>query len=159
MIDSNSASPAASHNLRDLAAFTLERAKALGATAADVEISTSVGQNVTVRLGEVETIEHNRDKGLGVTVYLGQQRGNASTTDLSRDAIERTVSAALAIAKYTAADEFAGLADPSRLARAPFADCDIHHPWVLPVEAAIDLCKRIEEIGRASCRERVSSPV
>lgn len=145
MIDSNSASPAAaSHNLRDLAAFTLERAIALGATAADVEISTSVGQNVTVRLGEVETIEHNRDKGLGVTVYLGQQRGNASTTDLSRDAIERTVAAALAIAKYTAADEFAGLADPARLAHAPFADCDIHHPWVLPVEAAIDLCKRIE---------------
>ncbi len=133
-----------SPNLRDLAAFTLERAKALGASAADVEISTSVGQNVTVRLGEVETIEHNRDKGMGVTVYLGQQRGNASTTDLSRDAIERTVAAALAIAKYTAADEFAGLADPARLAHAPFADCDIHHPWVLPVEAAIDLCKRIE---------------
>jgi PmbA protein len=130
--------------LRDLAAFTLERAKALGATAADVEISTSIGQNVTVRLGEVETIEHNRDKGMGVTVYLGQQRGNASTTDLSRDAIERTVAAALAIAKYTAADEHAGLADAARLARPPFADCDIYHPWVLPVEAAIELCKEIE---------------
>jgi PmbA protein len=134
----------ASHNLRDLAAFTLERAKALGATAADVEISTSVGQNVTVRLGEVETIEHNRDKGMGITVYLGQQRGNASTTDLSRDAIERTVAAALAIAKYTAADEHAGLADAVRLAKPPFADCDIYHPWVLPVEAAIELCKEIE---------------
>lgn len=131
-------------NLRDLAAFTLERAKALGATAADVEISTSVGQNVTVRMGEVETIEHNRDKGLGVTVYLGQQRGNASTTDVSRDAIERTVKAALAIAKYTAADEFSGLPDPDRHARPPFADCDIHYPWVLPVEDAIALCKRIE---------------
>ncbi len=130
--------------MRDLAAFTLERAKALGATAADVEISTSIGQNVTVRLGEVETIEHNRDKGMGVTVYLGQQRGNASTTDLSRDAIERTVAAALAIAKYTAADEHAGLADAARLARPPFADCDIYHPWVLPVEAAIELCKEIE---------------
>lgn len=145
LIDTKPASPAAvSPNLRDLAAFTLERAKALGATAADVEISTSVGQNVTVRLGEVETIEHNRDKGMGITVYLGQQRGNASTTDLSRDAIERTVAAALAIAKYTAADEFAGLADPARLAQAPFADCDIYHPWVLPVEAAIELCKRME---------------
>jgi len=130
--------------LRDLAAFTLERAKALGATAADVEISTSIGQNVTVRLGEVETIEHNRDKGMGITVYLGQQRGNASTTDLSRDAIERTVAAALAIAKYTAADEHAGLADAVRLAKPPFADCDIYHPWVLPVEAAIELCREIE---------------
>jgi PmbA protein len=131
-------------HLRDLAAFTLERAKALGATAADVEISASVGQNVTVRLGEVETIEHNRDKGLGVTVYLGQQRGNASTTDLSRDAIERTVAAALAIAKYTAPDEYSGLPDPARHALAPFADCDLHHPWVLPVDEAIELCKRIE---------------
>lgn len=130
--------------LHDLAAFTLERAKALGATAADVEISTSVGQNVTVRLGEVETIEHNRDKGMGVTVYLGQQRGNASTTDLSRDAIDRTVQAALAIAKYTAADEFAGLPDADRQAAAPFADCDINHPWGLGTEEAIEICKRIE---------------
>ena len=137
-------SPKAPPHLRDLAAFALERAKALGATAADVEISTSVGQNVTVRLGEVETIEHNRDKGMGITVYLGQQRGNASTSDLSREAIERTVAAALAIAKYTAADEFAGLADPHRLAKSPFADCDIHHPWVLPVDDAIELCKIIE---------------
>ena len=96
-------------SLADLAQFSLERAKVLGATAAEVEISTSLGQDVTVRLGEVETIEHNRDKGLGITVYLGQHRGNASTTDLSREAIERTVKAALAIAKYTAADEFAGL--------------------------------------------------
>ncbi|MEP7154585.1 MAG: metalloprotease PmbA [Betaproteobacteria bacterium] len=137
-------SSAAPPHLRDLAAFTLERAKALGATAADVEISTSVGQNVTVRLGEVETIEHNRDKGMGITVYLGQQRGNASTSDLSREAIERTVAAALAIAKYTAADEFAGLADAHRQAKPPFVDCDIHHPWVLPVDEAIALCQQIE---------------
>ncbi len=133
-----------SSSLRDLAAFALERAKAQGATAADVEISTSVGQSVTVRLGEVETIEHNRDKGLGVTVYLGQQRGNASTTDLSRVAIERTVAAALAIAKYTAADEFSGLADPARLAVAPFPELSLYHPWALSVEAATDLAKRME---------------
>ena len=137
-------STAAPPHLRDLAAFTLERARTLGATAADVEISTSVGQNVTVRMGEVETIEHNRDKGMGITVYLGQQRGNASTSDLSREAIERTVKAALAIAQYTAADEFAGLPDPVRHARPPFADCDIYHPWVLPVDDAIELCQRIE---------------
>ena len=133
-----------SNSLRDLAAFALERAKALGATAADTEISTSVGQSVTVRLGEVETIEHNRDKGLGITVYLGQQRGNASTTDLSRAAIERTVAAALAIAKYTAADEFSGLADPARLAQAPFPELSLYHPWALSVESATDLAKRME---------------
>ena len=132
------------NSLADLAQFSLDRAKALGATAAEVEISTSLGQDVTVRLGEVETIEHNRDKGLGVTVYLGQRRGNASTTDLSRDAIERTVKAALAIAKYTAEDEFAGLADTNRLAPAPFADYGLYYPWKLAVDDAIQLGKRIE---------------
>ena len=132
------------NTLRDLAAFAIERAKILGATAADVEISTSIGQSVTVRLGEVETIEHNRDKGLGITVYLGHQRGNASTTDLSRGAIERTVAAALAIAKYTAPDEFSGLADPARLAVAPYPDLSLYHPWVLSVEAATQLAMRME---------------
>lgn len=130
--------------MQDLAAFALDRAKALGATAADVEISTSTGQNVTVRLGEVETIEHNRDKGLGVSVYLGQQRGNASTTDLSRDAITRTVEAALAIAKYTAPDECAGLPEPQRHAVQPFPDCAIHFPWAITTDESIALCKRIE---------------
>ena len=133
-----------SGSLADLAQFSLDRAKVLGATAAEVEISTSLGQDVTVRLGEVETIEHNRDKGLGITVYIGQKRGNASTTDLSREAIERTVKAALAIAKYTAADEFAGLADVDRLARPPFTDFGLYYPWKLAVEDAIDLGKRME---------------
>ncbi|MCY7388350.1 MAG: metalloprotease PmbA [Burkholderiales bacterium] len=139
-----STTPVTSGSLADLAQFSLDRAKALGATAAEVEISTSLGQDVTVRLGEVETIEHNRDKGLGITVYIGQKRGNASTTDLSREAIERTVKAALAIAKYTAADEFAGLADVDRLARPPFTDFGLYYPWKLPVEAAIELGKRME---------------
>ena len=133
-----------SGSLADLAQFSLDRAKVLGATAAEVEISTSLGQDVTVRLGEVETIEHNRDKGLGITVYIGQKRGNASTTDLSREAIERTVKAALAIAKYTAADEFAGLADVDRLARPPFTDFGLYYPWKLAVDDAIDLGKRME---------------
>jgi PmbA protein len=141
---SSASSAASSANLQNLASFALERAKVLGATAADVEISTSTGQSVTVRLNEVETIEHNRDKGLGITVYLGQQRGNASTTDLSHAAIESTVAAALAIAKYTAPDEFAGLPDPKRLAKAPFADFQIYHPWHLSVETAIEMGQRME---------------
>ena len=139
-----SSATAVRDTLSDLAAFSLERAKTLGATAAEVEISTSLGQDVTVRLGEVETIEHTRDKGLGITVYIGQKRGNASTTDLSRDAIERTVQAALAIAKYTAADEFAGLPDADRLARPPFSDFGLYYPWKLAVDDAIELGKRME---------------
>ena len=81
---------------------------------------------------------------MGITVYLGHQRGNASTTDLSRGAIERTVAAALAIAKYTAPDEFSGLADPARLAVAPYPDLSLYHPWVLSVEAATQLAMRME---------------
>ncbi len=145
MTDSASVSANPSNtSLRDLAAFALERAKTLGATAADVEISTSTGQSVTVRLGEVETIEHNRDKGLGITVYLGHQRGNASTTDFSRTAIERTVEAALAIAKYTAPDTFSGLADIERLAVAPYPELSLYHPWKLSVVDATEMAKRME---------------
>jgi PmbA protein len=133
--------------LPDLAQSCLDIAKKKGATAADVEVSTSVGLNVTVRLGEVETIEHNRDKGLGVTVYLGQKRGNASTTDMSIPAIERAVDAALAIAKYTAEDPFAGLPEPSRQAVAPFPDCAVYHPWRLTTEDAIAMGQAIERAG------------
>ena len=140
----SSASPAVNGSLADLAQFSLDRANVLGATAAEVEISTSFGQDVTVRMGEVETIEHHRDKGLGITVYLGQHRGNASTTDLSREAIERTVKAALAIAKYTAADEFAGLADAHRFALPPFANFDLYRPWTLAIDDAIAIGKRME---------------
>lgn len=137
-------SPVVRTSLADLAHFSLDRAKVFGATAAEVEISTSLGQDVTVRMGEVETIEHNRNKGLGITVYLGQQRGNASTSDLSQDAVERTVRAAMAIAKYTAADEFAGLADPGQMAQPPFGDFGLFYPWKLAVDDAIALGRRIE---------------
>jgi PmbA protein len=130
--------------LESLAQFTLEAAKKIGATACEVEISVSIGQSVTVRLDEVETIEYNRDKGMSVTAYLGQQRGSASTSDLSRAAIERTVAAALAIAKYTAADDCAGLADPERLARPPFADLQLNSPWNISVDESIELARRME---------------
>jgi PmbA protein len=130
--------------LQDAAQQALDCARSRGATAADVEVSTSIGQSVTVRLKEIETIEHNRDKGLGITVYLGKQRGNASTTDLSKAAIERTVDAALAIAKYTAVDEFSGLPDAHRLATAPFGDYDLHHVWQPTVDEAAEICQRME---------------
>ena len=124
--------------------MTLTYARKLGATAADVEVSASVGQTVTVRMGEVETIEYNRDKGLSVTVYFGQKRGNASTSDFSRDAIERTVAAACAIAKYTAEDEFSGLADATLLAHAPFADLQLNQPWAIEVDEAIEIARETE---------------
>jgi PmbA protein len=130
--------------LQTAATQALDFAKSHGATAAEVEVSTAVGQNVTVRLNEVETIEHNRDKALGVTVYVGHKRGNASTTDFSPAAIARTVDAALAIAKYTAEDTFAGLADAHRFAVAPFADYDLHHPWQPSIDEAVALCREME---------------
>jgi PmbA protein len=82
---------------------------------------------VTVRRNEVETIEYTRDKGLGVTVYIGQQRGHASTTDLSSPAIRDTIDKALTIARYTAPDDCAGLADSDLLAR-DIPDLDLFHP-------------------------------
>jgi PmbA protein len=119
-----------------------------GASAAESEVSEGTGQTVTVRQGKVETIEYNRDKGMGVTVYIGQQRGHASTTDFSPQAVRDTVDAALSIARFTAADECAGLADPDRLAR-DIPDLDLWHPWGLPVERAIELAKSCEEAGFA----------
>ena len=97
--------------LRDLAAQVVEIARQQGATACEADISESVGKNISVRLAEVETIEYNRDKGIGVTVYLGQRKGHASTSDFSRAALRETVEAALAIARYTADDPCAGLPD------------------------------------------------
>jgi PmbA protein len=142
--------------LQDAALHALAHAKSKGASAADVEVSTSVGQNITVRLDEVETIEHNRDKGLGITVYLGEQRGNASTTDLSSAAIERTVEAALAIARYTAADAYAGLPDVDRLAKAPFADHGLYYPWQPSVDDAVAICREMETAAYAA-DERVDN--
>ncbi|HSJ96303.1 MAG TPA: metallopeptidase TldD-related protein, partial [Myxococcota bacterium] len=123
---------------------SLEVARARGASDAEVEVSAAVGQSVTVRRGEVETVEYNRDKGMGVTVYFGQRRGNASTSDLSPEAIERTVEAACAIARHTAEDPAAGLPDAGRLYRGEPPDLDLFHPWALTVEESIELARRTE---------------
>ncbi len=134
-------------DLAALAQAALGYAKNLGGSACDVEVTEGFGQSVTVRLGEVETIEYNRDKGVGVTVYVGQQKGHASTSDFSPKAIEDTVRAAFSIARYTAADDCAGLADPARLAQnAP--DLDLCHPWALTVEEAIAQAQQCEDAAR-----------
>ncbi len=130
--------------LRDIAQHMLDYAKQRGATAVSAEVSEGFGQSVSVRRGEVETIEYNRDKGLGVTVYIGQRRGNASTSDFSRQAVCDTVDAALAIARYTATDDCAGLPEPALLANAS-VDLDLYHPWNLPVEDAIALAQECEQ--------------
>lgn len=129
--------------LRQVAQNILEWAASHGASAAEAEVSESVGQSVTVRMGEIETIEHNRDKGLGVTVYIGKQRGHASTSDFSPQAVRDTVDAALAIARHTASDECAGLAEKDLLAR-EIQDLDLFHSWPIPVEQALELARECE---------------
>ncbi len=133
--------------LQEMSADVLRRAKDAGATAAEAEISLGFGQNVSVRMGETETIEYNRDKGVSVTVYFGQQKGHASTSDLSPQAIQDTVSAACNIARYTAKDEFCGLADADLMAK-DIPDLDLYHPWALSVDDAISLAKECEASAR-----------
>jgi len=121
----------------------LDQALQQGASACEAEVSEGFGQSVTVRHDEVETIEYNRDKGIGVTVYIGKQRGHASTSDLSPQAIKDTVKAALSIAKFTASDEFSGLADANLLAK-DVPDLDLYHPWGQSVEESIAQAKACE---------------
>lgn len=135
-------------SLRAIAAQVLDLARAGGATASDVEVSEGFGQTVGVRKGEVETIEFNKDKGVGVTVYLGQRRGQASTSDFSADALKRTVDKALAIARYTAEDDCAGLPDPDRLARTQ-ADPQLYFPWAIGVDEAMELARACEAAALA----------
>ncbi len=125
----------------------LDEAKAQGATAAEAGLSVDDGLSVTARLGVVETIEHHCSQGLGVTVFFGQRKGAASTTDLSPASIKETVSAACSIARYTSEDDCAGLPDADLLAT-EFPDLDLYHPWALSSEKAIDLAIECEETAR-----------
>ena len=136
---------------RELAADVLRHAEHCGATACEVDVSEGVGQSVTVRKGDVETIEFNRDKGIGVTTYLGQRRGHASTSDFSPASLRATVEAALSIARFTATDDCAGLPAPALLATPEQCgiDLDLYHPWALPVEQAIDIARRSEAAASA----------
>lgn len=138
----------APEKLRALASRVLELAQAGGASAAETEVSEGSGQTVSVRKGEVETLEYNKDKGVSVTVYIGQRRGHAATSDFSDDALKRTVEKALVIARYTAEDDCAGLADAELLAH-EVPDLDLYHPWDLPVEQAIALARACEAAALA----------
>ncbi|MBC7697041.1 MAG: metalloprotease PmbA, partial [Bacteroidia bacterium] len=129
--------------IKQMSEDVLKVAKSYGASATEAELSLSIGQNVSVRLNEVENIEYNRDKGMSVTVYFGQQKGHASTSDLSPQALKDTVAAACNIAKYTAKDEFCGLADANLMAT-DILDLDLHHPWNISVDEAIAIAKECE---------------
>ena len=126
--------------LKTIAADALAHAAAKGASGCEAEVSDGYGQTVTIRKSEVETIEYNRDKSLGVAVYVGRRKGYASTADFTGRAVRDTVEAALTIARFTAEDEAAGLPDPEDLARNP-GDLDLFHPWNPPVEEAIAMAK------------------
>ncbi|MFZ6755677.1 metalloprotease PmbA [Undibacterium sp. Ji50W] len=129
--------------LKQIAQDMLRFAREKGASDAAVEISEGGGLSISVRKGKVETIEQNRDKGIGITVYIGQRRGNASTSDFSEQALRDSVDAAYNIARFTAEDDCAGLPEPELLELAP-RDLKLCHPWLISAEEAIELAKRTE---------------
>ena len=134
--------------LAELAEDVIRRARAAGASQAEVSASIDTGLNVNVRLGEVETVEHTRDRGFGLTVYFGKRKGSASTADLNAESIQATLDQACAIARYTEEDPAAGLADAARMAKV-FPDLDLWHPWSIDTVDAIELGQQIEAAGRA----------
>jgi PmbA protein len=134
--------------LTDIVTLALEAARQAGATQAEADVSLQKGLNVTVRLGEVETIEYQRDRALGITVYFNQSKGSASSADLSAGAVREMVAKACSIARHTARDEFAGLADETEMAR-QIPDLALDHPWELTPEAAIELARTTEAAGMA----------
>lgn len=121
----------------------LDEAKKQGASGAEAGLTKENGWSVSVRLGDIETIEHHCDQGLGVTVYFGQRKGSASTTDLSMASIEETVRAACSIARYTSEDSYSGLPDRQLLAT-DFPDLDLNHPWFIEVDQAAEMAIECE---------------
>ncbi|QXP24090.1 metalloprotease PmbA [Stutzerimonas stutzeri] len=129
--------PHALPGLREKVERIIEEARRQGASASEVSVSMEQGLSTTVRQGEVETVEFNRDQGFGITLYVGQSKGSASTTGSGDAAIRETVAAALAIARHASQDEFAGLADATLMAR-ELPDLDLYHPWSITPEQAIE---------------------
>ncbi|CAI8769189.1 MULTISPECIES: metalloprotease PmbA [Methylococcus] len=134
--------------LESLTRLCLDEAARQGASAAEVACSADQGLSLTVRLGAVETIEHHRSQGVGITVYYGQRKGSASTTDLSERALTDTVGAACRIARYGAEDPCAGLPEAELLAK-DIPDLDLYHPWTLDAEQGIELALACENAARS----------
>lgn len=134
--------------LENLVHAVLQQARKLGASQAEAGVSAESGLTLTVRLGEVETLEYQQDRGLGITVYFGKRKGSASSADLSPTAASETVRAAVSIARHTAEDECAGLADAELMAR-ELPDLDLDYPWELAPDAAIEIARACEDAARA----------
>lgn len=137
--------------LSQVAQQAVEHARTLGADQAEAGASLEQGLSVTVRLGEIETLEHQQDRGLGVTVYVAGRKGSASTADLSSGAVREAVAKACSIARLTAVDEFAGLADAALMAT-NLPDLDLHHPWTLTPEQAAAMARACEVAALESDR-------
>lgn len=136
-------------DLKNLSQDILKKAKALGASQVEVGLSIDTGFEVTVRLGAVETISYQRDRGVGITVYFGQRKGYASTSDTNPKSIQETIQAACDIARFTNEDAFAGLPEKTLLAF-EYPDLDLSHPWDLTPQEASDLALSCETYGRES---------
>lgn len=149
------ASPFDRGRLESLASEVLAAAERRGASAAEVAVGVDTGLSVTVRMGEVEAVERQRDRNLAVTLYFGRRKGSASTTEFAADAVEETVAAAAELARHTAEDPCAGLAPAERMAR-EFPDLDLCHPWNLDPDAAIARARDCEAAARA-CDARIAN--
>ncbi len=138
--------------LAELSQRLLDRARAQGATQAEVSCSEDRGLSVNVRMGAVETVESSRDRGIGVTVYFGQRKGSASTADLREESLEATIAQACLIARHTEDDAASGLADAERMAQpdanGDWPEFDSWHPWALEADHAVDLAMACETAGR-----------
>src|SRR3984885_13102322 len=130
-------------DLQSIIERALEEARARGASQAEAAVSQDTGLSVGVRLGEVETLEHQRDRSMGITVYFGQRKGSAITADFSLDAVRATVAKACSIARFTGVDACSGLADAALMARTPM-DLDLSHPWDIGADRAIEIAKSCE---------------
>lgn len=130
-------------DLESIIERALQEARARGASQAEAAVSQDTGLSVGVRLGEVETLEHQRDRSMGITVYFGQRKGSASTADFSPEAVGATVAKACSIARFTAEDASSGLADAALMARTP-PDLDLSHPWNVTADRAIEIAKSCE---------------
>ena len=133
----------APEDLESIIERALEESRTRGASQAEAAVSQDTGLSVGVRLGEVETLEHQRDRSMGITVYFGQRKGSASTADFSPDAVRATVAKACSIARFTAEDACAGLADAALMAQSP-PNLDLAHPWNLGADRAIEIAKACE---------------
>jgi PmbA protein len=136
------------NRLKNTVQKLLDEAVRQGASTAEAGLNQENGLSVSARMGDVETIEHHCDQGLGVTVYFGQRKGSASTTDLSPASIKETVSAACSIARYTSADDYAGLPEKDLLAT-EFPNLDLNHPWNISADEAIALAIECEDAARS----------